>query len=536
MKPIFTPLMLDASYWERIPDWAKVSPRPMFVATKATEGSTYIDPTFRTYWADLKQDGIYRSAYHFFRKAVTAASQALNYVTLLRSVGVDSKDILELDIEEDGTTATQIIAWLDVVEKQFSNQIMIYSRANILNAIAMTATQRERLKKYPIWTAGYPTNPALFTDPPQIYRPDATKWGRVWAWQYSEDGQVDGVEGEIDLNWMSPELVGYLTGAINMTSYGKVNTSVLNIRSGAGASYEDIGDLKLNDTVEASEIRGGWWRLTKVNGAATTRESWASGTYITPTAAPVTPPPVDLTELTTKVTQIAGTLANVLQHVAVIDQLQADVNDIKNRSNDHMLNLALVKADTENILTILDADNPTVPPPPVVDLGYSGPVVGDYELLDDNSGTRWVGMEDSFSNDTTQMSYETARYLRETYPQAWEYFTDNKAGEPVITYTLTKTGEKLWHIKLRLYPGPIRIAEINKVKNTGRVIGFGIGASYKPSISVTNPQPKSIAPWLWGDIPTMPHDYPYVQPWQNPNRPEIINAVWVDMGKLRKLS
>lgn len=76
--------------------------------------------------------------------------------------------------------------------------------------------------------------------------------------------------------------------------YGTVNTAGLNIRNGPGASYQDIGDLVQNDYVEATEILGGWWHLSKINGVQVTQTSWASGTYILP-AEPPTPERVPFT-------------------------------------------------------------------------------------------------------------------------------------------------------------------------------------------------------------------------------------------------
>lgn len=53
---------------------------------------------------------------------------------------------------------------------------------------------------------------------------------------------------------------------------GKVNTSTLNIRSGPGASYKDIGDLKSGDIVEILEEKDGWYKIVE--------EKWVSGKYI----------------------------------------------------------------------------------------------------------------------------------------------------------------------------------------------------------------------------------------------------------------
>ena len=209
------PVAYDTSYWEEIPDFALVSPRPLLVCTKATEGTTIKDPKFIRYWGDLKQDGILRSAYHFYRKAYTPAQNASNYLSVISANGVAVNDILELDLEEEGISAAQIIVWLDIVEARYpKNMIIIYSRANLLNPISMTAAEKTRLQKYWLWMAGYPLNPDGFLEIPADYVPDQSKWGKVAMWQYSDKAVVMGIIGNADVNWLAPFFVTWLNSLI----------------------------------------------------------------------------------------------------------------------------------------------------------------------------------------------------------------------------------------------------------------------------------------------------------------------------------
>ena len=198
------PAAFDTSYYELILDFAAVSPRPALVCTKATEGSGIRDSKFLTYWVDLKQDGIRRACYHFHRKAIDAVLQALNFINAVKAGGVDPQDYFVLDIEEGGETPLQIIAWLDKVEQNFPNTIMLYSTANLLSQLAAKCTpvQLTRLKKYPLWIAWYPLNPDDFSALPASFYPAGL--GPVWMWQYSESALVPGIVGEVDANWLSP--------------------------------------------------------------------------------------------------------------------------------------------------------------------------------------------------------------------------------------------------------------------------------------------------------------------------------------------
>lgn len=229
----------DTSYWESIPDFALVSPRPLYVATKATEGLTIKDPTFIRYFTDLGYDGIRRGAYHFFRKLYKAQDQAKHFCDTVRPYVTD-KDVLELDFEEGGESAAQLLDYLRYVRSQFPNNlIMVYSRALLMNAISMTLAQAAEMRKYPVWVAGYPTTPDFYSSVPSMYIPDQTKWGKVYMWQYSDSAIVQGIKGEVDANWLAPEFIDWLGGTM-------VNPS------------QDFASALMPGVTQVSGVRNGW--------------------------------------------------------------------------------------------------------------------------------------------------------------------------------------------------------------------------------------------------------------------------------------
>ncbi len=205
------PPCYDTSHWRTIPDFALVSPRPLLVLTKATEDIDFVDDTFVRYFADLKQDGIHRGTFHFHRKSFPPLDQARHFCDTI-APHLLPKDILALDVEEGGETAAQLMTFCQYVEQRFPLHLfVIYSRKNILDAIAMTQAQKDYFKRIPIWTAGYPLFPDLYSTVPSSYIPDQTKWGPVYLWQYTDKGQVAGVvEVDTDCNWMSPVLIALL--------------------------------------------------------------------------------------------------------------------------------------------------------------------------------------------------------------------------------------------------------------------------------------------------------------------------------------
>ena len=226
-----------------MPDFAQVWPRPLLVFTKATEGLTMVDNTFSKYFADLKQDGIARGAYHFFRKAVDAYKQAKHFCDTVRP-HITDKDILVLDVEEGGEKASQLWAWFDHARRQFpNNQFMLYSRKNILDPIVMTLAEREYFKDIPVWTAGYPTFPDLYSKPPAGYIPDQSKFGPVWVWQYSSHGQVQGISGDVDCNWLDPVFAATLPVPEPPTQPPAVSTVYVTARVGDRNYAGDIPEV-----------------------------------------------------------------------------------------------------------------------------------------------------------------------------------------------------------------------------------------------------------------------------------------------------
>jgi GH25 family lysozyme M1 (1,4-beta-N-acetylmuramidase) len=312
---IKSPVCYDTSHWKIVPDFALVSPRPALVITKATEcypGAPFnniTDPTFARYFADLRQDGIRRGCYHFFRKAYDATRQARHFVETIRP-HINANDILALDIEEGGETAAQILTFLDYLVFAYpSNIVMLYSRKNLLDPIPMTDAQKRRMKAFPVWVAGYPNIPDIFDQVPTGYIPDTSKYGPVWLWQYTEQGQVTGISGETDCNWIHPTLYDLISGSVILPPivtpgehmWYRVNATVLNIRNGPGASYTDNGDLLNGDVIEVSETLGGWHHFARGYRGTTPlilldpAKSWCSSAYTAVTTAPVVEPPAEIT-------------------------------------------------------------------------------------------------------------------------------------------------------------------------------------------------------------------------------------------------
>lgn len=300
------PPCYDVSHWKEIPDFRLIYPRPFLMITKATEATNIVDSKFAQFMAGMKQINCHRGCYHFFRNAYDGGSQARFFVAVVNGY-IDNETILILDVEEDNgkNSPVEMGVWFDFVKKAYpNNRVMLYSRKNILDKIPMTTAQRTYFKGIPTWTAGYPDNPDLFFQPPAVYVPDPTKYGPVYLWQYSDDGIVEGIFGDVDLNWVSPNLQFFLgtptqpPQEANMNQWYRFDMAgvVRNVRAGIGASYADKGDILLGDQIETDgKMVGGWYNVLSIKRAGGTvvpmvQPAWCLGTGFSLVTDPVQPP------------------------------------------------------------------------------------------------------------------------------------------------------------------------------------------------------------------------------------------------------
>lgn len=206
MSQIKSPACYDVSHWKIIHDFKAIHPRPYLMITKASEGVRFVDDTFVRYMVGMQEAGILRGCYHWLNCNMTGSDQARHFLRVVSGY-IGLNDLLIVDVEEEGTTARQIQDWLETVRQSYpQNILMIYSRAEMLNRIPMNEGEKRYFRSIPIWTAGYPTYPDRWPSVPPDYIPDARQWGPVYLWQYSKDGVVTGITGDVDCNWVSPVL------------------------------------------------------------------------------------------------------------------------------------------------------------------------------------------------------------------------------------------------------------------------------------------------------------------------------------------
>ncbi|MEO6759138.1 MAG: glycoside hydrolase family 25 protein [Saprospiraceae bacterium] len=186
---------IDVSRYQRRVDWARVKNMQVggvnisFAFIKATEGSWQQDPEFDENWANAREQGIVRGAYHFFLPNISPKDQATRFI---RTVQLRSGDLPPVvDVEDaKGMTKGQVQRYtkefLSILEKRYKVQPILYTNRDFYKNYF---GDNEDFKDYHFWIAHYYVN--------DLSMPDDEEWN---FWQHSDRGNVNGINEPVDFN------------------------------------------------------------------------------------------------------------------------------------------------------------------------------------------------------------------------------------------------------------------------------------------------------------------------------------------------
>jgi lysozyme len=180
---------VDVSRHQQDIDWAMVaaSREVDFAFVKATEGGDYTDSLFCQNWEALRQFGIPRGAYHFFRAYGCGDTQAKHFLTTVEMQAGDLAPVLDvetLDGMPPEILRQEMHVWLQTVENTLGIRPIIYSNQHFFERFLA-----EEFGHYPLWIARYST------DAPRLAA------YRSWTfWQNSNEGCIEGISRKVDTN------------------------------------------------------------------------------------------------------------------------------------------------------------------------------------------------------------------------------------------------------------------------------------------------------------------------------------------------
>jgi lysozyme len=191
---------IDVSHWQGEIDWQAVKADGVrFVFAKATQNS--VDPRYAQNKAGAEAAGVPFGAYHFADPIGGTANAVAQADLFVDAADLRGRNLLPvLDFETDNGLSPRALrrwarAWLDRVEQRLGVKAIIYTNFYFWrDEVGNPSSFAEQ--GHPLWIARY--------DAPGPLVP-ADNWaGNGWTlWQHSSTGRVNGIEGDVDLDWLS---------------------------------------------------------------------------------------------------------------------------------------------------------------------------------------------------------------------------------------------------------------------------------------------------------------------------------------------
>ena len=183
---------IDVSEHQGVIDWAKVAKDGVqFAVIRAGYGRelSQKDKQFERNYAGAKAAGIKVGAYWYsYADSVEHGEQeARTCLKVLEGKRFELPIFFDQEYEKSilvlsNKTRTDIVLKFLETVKGAGRKVGLYSSTNFIT----TKLQADRLTAYPLWIAEYGSK-LHYT-------------GKVWAWQYTSKGRVNGIRGNVDCN------------------------------------------------------------------------------------------------------------------------------------------------------------------------------------------------------------------------------------------------------------------------------------------------------------------------------------------------
>lgn len=189
---------IDVSGWQGSIDYEQVKNSGIeIVYMKSSEGSNFVDPYFNENYTNAKANGLKVGFYHYVdaRTQQEAIEEARFFVSVISGktpdckLAIDFESFGNLNIEEINQIA---ITFIETVERLSGKEVVIYSdTSNAKNIFS------EELVKYPLWVAQY-----------EVEQPTPNgKWNSWVGWQYTDLGEISGINGYVDRDRFTPDIL-----------------------------------------------------------------------------------------------------------------------------------------------------------------------------------------------------------------------------------------------------------------------------------------------------------------------------------------
>lgn len=188
------PFFIDIYHDDEVKSWADIiASGVVMVCHKATEGYSSMDSQIAHRWPLMKQYGLMRQSYHFYRFGSGKKPQLDNFLSVMDPIweSTDKPHVLDLgevDLQPSNQLFDEAMYILEGMEAASGKKPWVYGSMGILNQYNLPYT----FAAYPLWVADYSHSP------PRVVKP----WnGAFTAHQYSESGAVGGIGNDCDVDY-----------------------------------------------------------------------------------------------------------------------------------------------------------------------------------------------------------------------------------------------------------------------------------------------------------------------------------------------
>jgi GH25 family lysozyme M1 (1,4-beta-N-acetylmuramidase) len=189
---------IDVSKWQGAIAWARLPKDTAFAFVRCSDGIDHPDPRFAENWRAAKEHGLIRGVYQYLRPDVDVREQVELMAEMIREAGgLEAGDLPPaVDVEAFGNedcTPEQFRAataeWIQLCEELLERRPIVYTGPSVQDANDLGSV--EGITDYPLWVAHYTDRPG-----PWIAEP----WEGWQMWQYTGEGQIAGIQGDVDLD------------------------------------------------------------------------------------------------------------------------------------------------------------------------------------------------------------------------------------------------------------------------------------------------------------------------------------------------
>lgn len=172
--------------WDKVAKYHDAEVPLEFVFVKATEGSNYVDDSFKRNFQEARKYGFTVGAYHYYIPQVDPVQQADFFIRTVKLKKGDLPPVL--DVEKSGHLMRPIFQrdvklWIDRIEKHYGIKPIIYTSYKFKKDYLDT----DFFNRYPYWIAHYYVSSLTYT-------------GEWSFWQYTDMGYIPEIKGDVDLN------------------------------------------------------------------------------------------------------------------------------------------------------------------------------------------------------------------------------------------------------------------------------------------------------------------------------------------------